>query len=178
MHPNEQVLRDVDKAQLSGDFEAFMGFFTDDVVVHVTGRSSLAGDYKGKEQFAEVFGRFSEAVPEYSFEPHVYFADDEHVPQPEATVGVHDGGGGGSRRRKGRSGLRAHPRASWGIAKTCPQPIARRYSTASPGHVALVQAVLVGRCGQLDWRAPPYEGGVPTYRAARRFQGLCSRAAS
>jgi ketosteroid isomerase-like protein len=77
-HPNEQVLRDADQAQLRGDFEAFMGFYTDDVVVHIPGKSSLAGDYRGKEQFAEVFGRFSQAVPEFSFEPHAYLADDEH----------------------------------------------------------------------------------------------------
>ena len=78
MHPNEQVLRDSDEAQARGDVEAFTGFFADDVVVHVSGRSSLAGDYKGKEQFLEIFGRFNERTPEYTFEPHAYFADDEH----------------------------------------------------------------------------------------------------
>lgn len=77
-HPNEQVLRDADQAQMKGDFNAFMGFYTDDVVVHIPGKSSLAGDYKGKEQFAQVFGRFSELAPEYTFEPHSYLADDEH----------------------------------------------------------------------------------------------------
>ncbi len=77
-HPNEQLLREADDAQLRGDVDAFVGFFTDDVVVHVPGKSSLAGDYKGKEQFLEVFGRFNERVPEYSFEPHAYLADDEH----------------------------------------------------------------------------------------------------
>jgi ketosteroid isomerase-like protein len=78
MHPNEQVLRDADEAQARGDVEAFTGSFTDDVVVHVSGRSSLAGDYKGKDQFIDVFTRFNERAPEYSFEPHAYFADDEH----------------------------------------------------------------------------------------------------
>jgi hypothetical protein len=78
MHPNEQILRDSDEAQARGDFEAFTGSFTDDVIVHVSGRSSLAGDYKGKEQFIDVFGRFTERTPEYTFEPHAYFADDEH----------------------------------------------------------------------------------------------------
>jgi ketosteroid isomerase-like protein len=76
-HKNEQVLRDADQAQLRGDFEAFMGFFTDDVVVHVPGKSSLAGDYRGKDQFGQVFSRFSQLV-EFSFEPHAYLADDEH----------------------------------------------------------------------------------------------------
>lgn len=78
MHPNEQVLRDADAAQMKGDVEAFGGFYADDVIVHIPGRSSLAGDYKGKDQFLELFGRFTERAPEYSFEPHAYLADDEH----------------------------------------------------------------------------------------------------
>jgi ketosteroid isomerase-like protein len=78
MHPNEKTLRDLDEAQLRGDIEAFGGFFTDDVVVHIPGKSSLAGEYRGKDQFLEVFGRFTQAVPGYSFEPHAYLADDEH----------------------------------------------------------------------------------------------------
>ena len=78
MHPNEQVLGDADEAQARGYAEAFMGFYTDDVVIHIAGKSSLAGVNKGKDQFAEVFGRFMERAPEYTFEPHAYFADDEH----------------------------------------------------------------------------------------------------
>jgi ketosteroid isomerase-like protein len=78
MHPNEKVLRDLDEAQLRGDVEGFAGFFTDDVIVHIPGKSSLAGVYKGRDQFIELFGRFLERVPEYTFEPHSYLADDEH----------------------------------------------------------------------------------------------------
>jgi uncharacterized protein len=78
MHPNEKVLRDADEAQLRGDVEGFTSHFTDDVVVHITGKSSFAGVYKGKDQFLELFGRFLERVPEYTFEPHSYLADDEH----------------------------------------------------------------------------------------------------
>jgi len=78
MHPNEQMLRDGDEAQARGDVEAFIGNFADDVVVHIPGKSSFAGVYKGKEQFVELFTRFMERAPEYTFEPHAYFADDEH----------------------------------------------------------------------------------------------------
>jgi ketosteroid isomerase-like protein len=78
MHPNEQVLRDIDEAQAKNDVDAFMSNFTDDVVIHVAGRSSFAGDHKGKDQFAALFERFMERTPEYTFEPHAYFADDEH----------------------------------------------------------------------------------------------------
>jgi ketosteroid isomerase-like protein len=78
MHPNEQVLRDLDEAQMQGNMEAFTDFFTDDVIVHISGKSSFAGVVQGKDQFLELFGRFMERVPEYSFEPHAYLADDEH----------------------------------------------------------------------------------------------------
>lgn len=78
MHPNEQVLRDLDAAQMANDEEAFMTYFTDDVIVHMPGKSTLAGTYKGKGEFGEVFQRFMERSPGYSFEPHAYLADDEH----------------------------------------------------------------------------------------------------
>ena len=77
-HPNEQVMKDIDQAQLDGDFEKFAGFFTEDLIAHIPGKSSLAGDYKGRDAFMEVFQKFSEAIPEYSFESHAYLADDEH----------------------------------------------------------------------------------------------------
>jgi uncharacterized protein len=78
MHPNEQLLRDADEAQTRGDVEAFASFYADDVVVHIPGKSSLAGDYKGKDQFMELFERFMERTPQYSFESHDYLANDEH----------------------------------------------------------------------------------------------------
>lgn len=78
MHPNEQVLRSIDEAQMNDDVDAFMSHFTDDVVIHVPGRSSLAGDHKGKDQFGALFQRFMERTPGYTFEPHAYLADDEH----------------------------------------------------------------------------------------------------
>jgi ketosteroid isomerase-like protein len=78
MHANEQLLRDLDQAQIRGDIEAFSGFFVDDVVVHYAGKSSLAGEYKGNDQLLEMFGRFLERAPEFTFDPHAYFADDEH----------------------------------------------------------------------------------------------------
>jgi uncharacterized protein len=78
MHSNEKLLRDADEAQIQGDVEKFAGFYADDVIVHIPGKSSLAGVYKGKDQFLELFERFMERTPEYSFEPHAYLADDEH----------------------------------------------------------------------------------------------------
>jgi ketosteroid isomerase-like protein len=78
MHPNEKLLREADEAMSRGDIDAFMSAHADDVVIHMPGKSSIAGVYKGKDQFAEVFQKFMERTPEYSSEPHAYLADDEH----------------------------------------------------------------------------------------------------
>lgn len=78
MHPHEQLLRQMDEAMIGGDMDGFWSVFTDDVVVHAAGRSTLAGTYKGKQQLQELFGRFIERAGEYTFEPHDYLANDEH----------------------------------------------------------------------------------------------------
>ncbi len=77
-HPNVEILRKSDEAMQSGDIERFFSYFTDDVVVHIPGRSSLAGVYTGKDQMQEGFDRFMAAMGDYSFETHAYLADDEH----------------------------------------------------------------------------------------------------
>jgi ketosteroid isomerase-like protein len=77
-HPNKEILRKSDEAMEAGDIEGFFSYFADDVVVHATGQSALAGTYKGKDQFQELFGRFMDAVGDYTFETHAYLADDEH----------------------------------------------------------------------------------------------------
>ena len=78
MHPNEQLLRDLDQAQIRGDVQTLFGFFVDDVVAHFPGKSSVAGEYKGKGQFLKMFERWLERTPEFTFDPHAYFADDQH----------------------------------------------------------------------------------------------------
>ena len=47
---HEKILREVDEEQLRGDVDAYVGYYTDDVVAHIPGQSSLAGVFKGKEQ--------------------------------------------------------------------------------------------------------------------------------
>jgi ketosteroid isomerase-like protein len=78
MADNAQVLRAIDEAQAKGDFETFLSHFTDDVKTHVRGNHKLSGDYSGKDQFQELFGKFMEVAGDYSFESHAYLADDEH----------------------------------------------------------------------------------------------------
>lgn len=90
-HPNIEVLRGSDEAMLAGDQERFLSFFTDDVVVHASGHSTLGGVYKGKEQFTELLGRFMEVVGEYTFEPHGYLADEDHGVMMQTATITRDG---------------------------------------------------------------------------------------
>jgi len=78
MHPNEGLLRKVDEAMTAGDMDTFWGGYADDVVTHVAGTSTLAGDYKGIDQLQELFGRFMERAGDFTFDPHDYLANDEH----------------------------------------------------------------------------------------------------
>ena len=79
MPDNVQTLREIDEAQQSGNIEAFFSHFTDDVKVHASGNNKLAGEYQGKDQLRELFGRYMEAAGEnYSFESHAHLANDEH----------------------------------------------------------------------------------------------------
>jgi ketosteroid isomerase-like protein len=76
---NVQTMRAIDEAMNRNDLDAFFGNFTDDVKVHIQGNNKLAGDYEGKSQLQDVFGRFMNAAGDnYSFENHTYLADDEH----------------------------------------------------------------------------------------------------
>jgi ketosteroid isomerase-like protein len=90
-HPNVELLRHLDEAMLRGDMEAFFGGYTDDVMTHLSGRSSLAGDYHGVDNLKDVFDRFMQASGEYSFENHAYLADDEHGVIMQRTTMRRDG---------------------------------------------------------------------------------------
>jgi ketosteroid isomerase-like protein len=77
-HQHEQTMRQIDEAMTRGDMDTFFASFTDDVKVHARGNNRLAGDYEGKDQMQQLFGRFMEAMGDYTFEAHAYLADDEH----------------------------------------------------------------------------------------------------
>jgi ketosteroid isomerase-like protein len=61
------------------------------VKVHVRGNNRLAGDYTGLDELLALFGRFMEAVGDYSFENHAYLADDEHGVMLQNSKAVRDG---------------------------------------------------------------------------------------
>ena len=90
-HPNAAILRRADEAMEKGDLEGFFSHYADDVVVHVSGRSRLAGDHKGIDQLQDVFEHFVEAMGEYTFTNHAYLADDEHGIILQRGKSVHHG---------------------------------------------------------------------------------------
>ena len=78
-HPNEDLLRSQDEAFSRGDLEGFFSTVHDDVVVHVSGNSSIAGDHRGIDAIKELFGRYMQALgDDPKVETHAILADDEH----------------------------------------------------------------------------------------------------
>src|SRR6266568_2308910 len=78
-HKNEETMRRADEAMAKGDPSQMFALFTEDAVVHIGGRSKMAGDYKGMEQIQGAFGTFMQAVggtPE--FDTHDILANDTH----------------------------------------------------------------------------------------------------
>ena len=77
-HPNVEAMRKSDEAFANGDLDGAFALYHDDVVVHMPGRSSLAGDYTGRDGYLEVMGKFVERYSPTSFESFAYFADDDY----------------------------------------------------------------------------------------------------
>jgi ketosteroid isomerase-like protein len=65
---NATLMHKADVALAEGDFAAFLSLHTDDVVMHVPGKSVLAGDHVGRDGLAAVFGQEAsmlDAPPEF-----------------------------------------------------------------------------------------------------------------
>lgn len=91
-HPHVEILQRQNEAGARGDFDAVMETFTDDVKVHIAGRSSFAGEYKGKEALGDVYGRYLAALGgDPQVETHAIVADDDHMVQL-VTVYANKGG--------------------------------------------------------------------------------------
>ena len=77
-HPHIEAMRNSDEAFAKGDLDGALAFFHDDVVLHAPGRSSVAGDYTGREGYLEFARSFIERYSPTSFENLGYFANDEY----------------------------------------------------------------------------------------------------
>ena len=82
-HPNLQRMRDGYDAFAKGDVAALQELMTDDIVWHVPGHSSLAGDYAGKEAVLGFFGRVMETTEgSFRVEPLTLLTDDHYGAAP------------------------------------------------------------------------------------------------
>ena len=79
-HPNEELMRKGYKAFSEGDLDTVSTLFADDIVWHVSGKSSIAGDYKGKEHVFEFFGKVTQDTGgTFKIDIHDVLANDEHA---------------------------------------------------------------------------------------------------
>lgn len=79
-HPNEDLIRRAFDAFGKGDMETLGGLFADDAVFHVPGKSSISGDYKGKDQIFGFFAKVMELTGgTFKVETHDVVANDEHA---------------------------------------------------------------------------------------------------
>ena len=91
-HANEEIAKKATQALQKGDMEGFMKLHNDDVIVHFPGRGPLAGDYKGKGEFAQLFQKQMEMLdrpPE--IETHDILANDRHTVVLNNTRGTRKG---------------------------------------------------------------------------------------
>lgn len=76
---NVEIARKGYAAFESGDVQAVMDLFADDIVWHIFGKSPLAGDYRGKPAVMELFGRYLGMLDSQQTEVHDIVANDQHT---------------------------------------------------------------------------------------------------
>jgi len=79
-HSNEILLLQAYAAQARGDIEDYINFLSDDFVLHIPGRSQIAGDYKGKEEIRRHFREITQlSGGTFKTEVHDILASNDHV---------------------------------------------------------------------------------------------------
>jgi ketosteroid isomerase-like protein len=76
---NIEIARKGYAAFESGDVQAVMDLFADDIVWHIFGTSPLAGDYRGKQAVMELFGKYMGMLDSQQTEVHDIVANDQHT---------------------------------------------------------------------------------------------------
>ena len=79
-HPNATVVREAYAAQAASRLDVYLGLLTDDFVLHIPGRSRIAGDYHGRDEMRRHFAEIA-ALSGGTFrtEIHDVTASDDHV---------------------------------------------------------------------------------------------------
>lgn len=79
-HKNAALIRRGYDAFSKGDMDTINEIFADDIVWHISGRSAVAGDYKGKQEVFGFFGQLAErSGGTFSIELHDVLGNDDHV---------------------------------------------------------------------------------------------------
>lgn len=79
-HPNVARAKDAIATFNRGDLDAYMNFFSEDVLWHVAGNHPLSGDYRGTPALLDYFVRARELTGgSLQVQPEEYLADDEHL---------------------------------------------------------------------------------------------------
>jgi ketosteroid isomerase-like protein len=82
-HPNVARMREGYAAFAKGDLAALRELFTEDIVWHVPGHTSLAGDYEGIDDVQVFFVRVMEVTGgSFRAEPLTLLADDDYGAAP------------------------------------------------------------------------------------------------
>jgi ketosteroid isomerase-like protein len=91
-HANEALLRTNYEAFAKGDLSPMLNSFTEDIAWHVSGPSPVAGDYSGKAQVLDFFGRMMELYGgTLQLEALDFLANDEHGIVLTRERGKHNG---------------------------------------------------------------------------------------
>jgi ketosteroid isomerase-like protein len=91
-HPNVARFREGYAAFAKGDFAALGDLFAEDLLWHVSGRSQLAGEYRGRDAVYGLFGKIIEFTGgTFHLEVHTVLADDEHGVALVVTTASRDG---------------------------------------------------------------------------------------
>lgn len=80
-HPNEQLLRDVLNALMSGDMDSLASLMTEDFVGHAPGSNQLSGDHKSRDEFLDgFFGKIATLTGgQFTFEVEDIIGNDDRV---------------------------------------------------------------------------------------------------
>jgi ketosteroid isomerase-like protein len=79
-HPNQDLILRGYEAFGKGDIPAVLSLFADDVVVHVSGRSPLSGEYKGHQQVLDFINKLGQmSGGSFKMDIHDSLATDDHV---------------------------------------------------------------------------------------------------
>ncbi|GAA5153130.1 nuclear transport factor 2 family protein [Pseudonocardia eucalypti] len=88
---NRAVVRGLYDAAISGDLPGALEVLADDIVVHEPEFLPYGGVYRGKQEFAELFGKIAQFLDLSRVTVHYYVADGERV---IAVLGIPDLGTG------------------------------------------------------------------------------------